>query len=140
MKKATSKGCLCTPAGGRTLDTLIKSQVLYQLSYKRIFLLVQSACFRIASAKVLPFFETTKYFLNFFSLPPFFSSVFVSLPANSLHAGTRKSQSYEIVHFVQRPCTLCAEVLHTLCRSLAHFAQKPCTNSTLRYLETLVPS
>ena len=25
----------CTPAGGRTLDTLIKSQVLYQLSYKR---------------------------------------------------------------------------------------------------------
>ena len=28
---------LCTPAGGRTLDTLIKSQVLYQLSYKRIF-------------------------------------------------------------------------------------------------------
>ena len=25
-----------TPAGGRTLDTLIKSQVLYQLSYKRI--------------------------------------------------------------------------------------------------------
>ncbi len=28
-----------TPAGGRTLDTLIKSQVLYQLSYKRISLL-----------------------------------------------------------------------------------------------------
>ena len=27
-----------TPAGGRTLDTLIKSQVLYQLSYKRILL------------------------------------------------------------------------------------------------------
>ena len=26
----------CTPAGVRTLDTLIKSQVLYQLSYKRI--------------------------------------------------------------------------------------------------------
>ena len=26
-----------TPAGGRTLDTLIKSQVLYQLSYKRMF-------------------------------------------------------------------------------------------------------
>ena len=30
----------CTPAGGRTLDTLIKSQVLYQLSYKRILLVV----------------------------------------------------------------------------------------------------
>ena len=26
----------CTPAGGRTLDTLIKSQVLYQLSYGSI--------------------------------------------------------------------------------------------------------
>ena len=26
----------CTPAEARTLDTLIKSQVLYQLSYKRI--------------------------------------------------------------------------------------------------------
>ena len=32
-----------TPAGGRTLDTLIKSQVLYQLSYKRInFMLIES--------------------------------------------------------------------------------------------------
>ena len=31
---------LCTPAGGRTLDTLIKSQVLYQLSYKRIIVVV----------------------------------------------------------------------------------------------------
>ena len=28
----------CTPAGARTLDTLIKSQVLYQLSYKRILI------------------------------------------------------------------------------------------------------
>ena len=34
----------CTPAGGRTLDTLIKSQVLYQLSYKRIIVVV-SFCF-----------------------------------------------------------------------------------------------
>ena len=30
-----------TPAGGRTLDTLIKSQVLYQLSYGSIVLWVQ---------------------------------------------------------------------------------------------------
>ena len=30
-----------TPAGGRTLDTLIKSQVLYQLSYGSIVLRVQ---------------------------------------------------------------------------------------------------
>ena len=27
MKKGNQNGCLCTPAGGRTLDTLIKSQV-----------------------------------------------------------------------------------------------------------------
>ena len=32
----------CTPAGGRTLDTLIKSQVLYQLSYGSIVLWVQN--------------------------------------------------------------------------------------------------
>ena len=31
----------CTPAGGRTLDTLIKSQVLYQLSYKRILVVLR---------------------------------------------------------------------------------------------------
>ena len=38
-KKTTSKLIeivSCTPAGARTLDTLIKSQVLYQLSYKRM--------------------------------------------------------------------------------------------------------
>ena len=36
----------CTPAGARTLDTLIKSQVLYQLSYKRILgaFIFQYAC------------------------------------------------------------------------------------------------
>ena len=36
----------CTPAGARTLDTLIKSQVLYQLSYKRIIdaFIFQYAC------------------------------------------------------------------------------------------------
>ena len=39
IKKTTSKLIeivSCTPAGARTLDTLIKSQVLYQLSYKRM--------------------------------------------------------------------------------------------------------
>ena len=51
--------CLCTPAGARTLDTLIKSQVLYQLSYGCIV-------FRFAGAKVLTFCETTKLFLLFF--------------------------------------------------------------------------
>ena len=37
-KKRSSVGnfSFCTPAGARTLDPLIKSQMLYQLSYKRI--------------------------------------------------------------------------------------------------------
>ena len=36
QKKRHSKVSLCTPAGARTLDPLIKSQMLYQLSYKRV--------------------------------------------------------------------------------------------------------
>ena len=44
-----------TPAEARTLDTLIKSQVLYQLSYGCIVF-----CF--AGAKVLTFFDSTKLF------------------------------------------------------------------------------
>ena len=49
IKKTTSKLIeivSCTPAGARTLDTLIKSQVLYQLSYKRIIdaFIFQYAC------------------------------------------------------------------------------------------------
>ena len=45
IKKTTSKLIeivSCTPAGARTLDTLIKSQVLYQLSYKRILAILFS--------------------------------------------------------------------------------------------------
>ena len=38
--KAAFQRLSCTPAGGRTLDTLIKSQVLYQLSYGSIVLWV----------------------------------------------------------------------------------------------------
>ena len=45
---------LSTPAGARTLDTLIKSQVLYQLSYGCIV-------FRFAGAKVGIFFGTDKF-------------------------------------------------------------------------------
>ncbi len=40
-KAAENQQLFCTPAGGRTLDTLIKSQVLYQLSYGSIVLWVQ---------------------------------------------------------------------------------------------------
>ena len=50
---------LCTPAGVRTLDTLIKSQVLYQLSYGCIFF-----CF--AGAKVVIFFDSNKFYPYFF--------------------------------------------------------------------------
>ena len=48
-----ARHCFCTPAEARTLDTLIKSQVLYQLSYGCIV-------FRFAGAKVVTFCETTK--------------------------------------------------------------------------------
>ena len=50
---------LCTPAGGRTLDTLIKSQVLYQLSYKRVLIV-------FASAKVVVLVRFSKLFGIFF--------------------------------------------------------------------------
>ena len=56
---------LCTPAGVRTLDTLIKSQVLYQLSYKRIS--------RFAGAKVATLFCFAKLFSDFFENNDFFS-------------------------------------------------------------------
>ena len=48
-----------TPAGGRTLDTLIKSQVLYQLSYGSI----------VCGCKNTTFFETDNFFFNFFNFP-----------------------------------------------------------------------
>ena len=49
----------CTPAGGRTLDTLIKSQVLYQLSYGSI----------ICGCKNTTFFYSTSFFLFFSFIP-----------------------------------------------------------------------
>ena len=59
QKKRGKKPLFCTPAGARTLDTLIKSQVLYQLSYGCIV-------FSIAGAKVRSIFESTKLFRDFF--------------------------------------------------------------------------
>ena len=58
-RKEVALSC-CTPAGARTLDTLIKSQVLYQLSYGCIALFL-----RFAGAKVRIFFEVTKLFALF---------------------------------------------------------------------------
>ena len=48
----------CTPAGGRTLDTLIKSQVLYQLSYGSI----------VCDCKSTTFFDYGNSFFGFFYL------------------------------------------------------------------------
>ena len=60
MKKRNSlEFLLSTPAGARTLDTLIKSQVLYQLSYGCIV-------FVFAGAKVITLFHSAKLFDNFF--------------------------------------------------------------------------
>ena len=42
---------LCTPAEARTLDTLIKSQVLYQLSYGCIIFCFVSALLLICGCK-----------------------------------------------------------------------------------------
>ena len=61
-KKTTSKLIeivSCTPAGARTLDTLIKSQVLYQLSYKRI-------TFEFCGCKGTAFFYNNQIFSIFF--------------------------------------------------------------------------
>ena len=48
----------CTPAGGRTLDTLIKSQVLYQLSYGSI----------VCDCKSTTFFDYGNSFFRIFLL------------------------------------------------------------------------
>ena len=58
---------ISTPAGARTLDTLIKSQVLYQLSYKRV-------TFQFCGCKGTNFFPIHQTFLLFFL---FVSIIFV---------------------------------------------------------------
>ncbi len=61
---------LCTPAGVRTLDPLIKSQMLYQLSYKRILFSVANPCFPICGCKGTHFLSYHQNFSQvfFFSL------------------------------------------------------------------------
>ena len=90
-KKGRLLSTFCTPAGARTLDTLIKSQVLYQLSYgckrfvdestpagaRTLDTLIKSQvlyqlsygciAFRLAGAKVRILFEVTKLFGIFLS-------------------------------------------------------------------------
>ncbi len=53
---------LRTPAGVRTLDPLIKSQMLYQLSYKRLC----KCYFSNACAKVVVLSQTAKFLMDFF--------------------------------------------------------------------------
>lgn len=52
---------ICTPAGVRTLDPLIKSQMLYQLSYKR----VRISLFLKCECKGMYFILNTKIFIAF---------------------------------------------------------------------------
>ena len=56
-----------TPAGVRTLDTLIKSQVLYQLSYKRIIYHTSPLAFLICVCKGNFYFSTDQIFCYFFA-------------------------------------------------------------------------
>ena len=58
QKAAEFQRLSCTPAGGRTLDTLIKSQVLYQLSYGSI----------VSGRKITHFFRTLNTFCQLFLL------------------------------------------------------------------------
>ena len=60
MKAAENQRLSRTPAGGRTLDTLIKSQVLYQLSYGSI----------VSGRKITHFFRSFHNFWQLF-LPDF---------------------------------------------------------------------
>ena len=60
-KKDAAFGCiLCDPGGARTLDPLIKSQLLYQLSYGVV------SALEFCGANLRFFFEVTKFFGAFF--------------------------------------------------------------------------
>lgn len=58
-KAATFQRLLCDPGEARTLDPMIKSHLLYQLSYGVNVLL-------ISVAKIMPFFYPTKFSGYFF--------------------------------------------------------------------------
>ena len=67
----------CTPAGARTLDTLIKSQVLYQLSYKRI-------AFEFCGCKGTAFFYNNQIFSSFFCFFSTFSFLNIYNKVNNI--------------------------------------------------------
>ena len=69
IKKASfRKEAFGDPGGARTLDPLIKSQLLYQLSYGVIMFIR----FRIASAKLRQFLKPAKKICVFFKKSAFF--------------------------------------------------------------------
>ena len=69
IKKASfAKEAFGDPGGARTLDPLIKSQLLYQLSYG-VMMFIR---FRIASAKLRQFLKPAKKICVFFKKSAFF--------------------------------------------------------------------
>ena len=68
---------LCDPGEARTLDPLIKSQLLYQLSYGVIVVsALRGALFLNCGAKLRMFFQFTQFSGDFFRI--FFSGNFFS--------------------------------------------------------------
>ena len=77
-KKASfAKEAFGDPGGARTLDPLIKSQLLYQLSYG-VMMFIR---FRIASAKLRQFLKPAKKICVFFKKSAFFVVFLVFSPS-----------------------------------------------------------
>ena len=78
IKKASfRKEAFGDPGGARTLDPLIKSQLLYQLSYG-VMMFIR---FRIASAKLRQFLKPAKKICVFFKKSAFFVVFLVFSPS-----------------------------------------------------------
>ena len=60
--KATST--LCDPGEARTHDPVIKSHLLYQLSYRVIIIIKRLVGFNLSSAKVQLFLKCASFFLK----------------------------------------------------------------------------
>ena len=92
---------LCTPAGVRTLDTLIKSQVLYQLSYGCIYQRIKSAFLDLRLQKYNVFFEPPNFF------PYFFNFISSYLFFRTFRTGYRDTLNWLSGHFEQVIRTSC---------------------------------
>ena len=76
-KTSFAKEAFGDPGGARTLDPLIKSQLLYQLSYG-VMMFIR---FRIASAKLRQFLKPAKKICVFFKKSAFFVVFLVFSPS-----------------------------------------------------------